>query len=159
MITGSHDALASAREPTLPGNETLPDDTGAMACTSHSALFQSAGAMRTAALKPGTREQGEILKRPTRSDCKSDGTAFGGSNPPLPTTKRSTLGMSACRNRAADFVWGGAAQIELLDFPCYGPEPWMLNSFVLTTPARQRQLPSPQKIAHTREDRAGVVQW
>ena len=60
-------------------------------------FFEARGADRTAALTPGTREQGEILKRPTRSDCKSDGTAFGGSNPPLPTTKSQLATTSRAR--------------------------------------------------------------
>ena len=30
-------------------------------------------------------ENGKILKRPTRADCKSAGFTFAGSNPALPT--------------------------------------------------------------------------
>ena len=32
-------------------------------------------------------KNGEIPKWPKGSDCKSDGDAFGGSNPPLPTMR------------------------------------------------------------------------
>ena len=31
--------------------------------------------------------QGEVPERPKGADCKSAGTAFGGSNPPLSTAK------------------------------------------------------------------------
>ena len=36
----------------------------------------------------GRAKSGEIPKRPTGSDCKSDGTAFTGSNPVLPKPGR-----------------------------------------------------------------------
>ena len=38
-----------------------------------------------------SKDSGEIPERPKGSDCKSDGSAFGGSNPPLP------IGRSAAR--------------------------------------------------------------
>jgi hypothetical protein len=41
----------------------------------------------------GIKKNGEILKRPTRADCKSADYVFAGSNPALPTSQM------------ADFRW------------------------------------------------------
>ena len=47
----------------------------------------------------GVPAGGEIPERPNGPDCKSGGSAFGGSNPPLPTTTRRDHGRCARRSR------------------------------------------------------------
>ena len=42
------------------------------------------------AFEPDIETSGEIPERPKGSDCKSDGTAFDGSNPSLPTSSRAS---------------------------------------------------------------------
>jgi hypothetical protein len=44
-----------------------------------------------AAASPKEKSVGEILKRPTRADCKSADYIFAGSNPALPTRKTETF--------------------------------------------------------------------
>ena len=49
--------------------------------------------------------KGEILKRSTRTDCKSVGTAFVGSNPALPTLGLS-LSLSMEFGEFGEFEYG-----------------------------------------------------
>jgi hypothetical protein len=47
--------------------------------------------------------EGEILKRPTRADCKSADYVFAGSNPALPTENNRIISGSSSVGRASAF--------------------------------------------------------
>ena len=62
---------------------------------------RAAAACGAPAFEPDIETSGEIPERPKGSDCKSDGTAFDGSNPSLPTSSRAPCPLHPARPRFA----------------------------------------------------------
>lgn len=79
---------------TFPTKSIIEDDSGSWAVT-HRTRFGANGSalgpedqnlhVRSRSSRPHVPAGGEIPERPNGPDCKSGGSAFGGSNPPLPT--------------------------------------------------------------------------
>src|SRR4051794_6687989 len=68
------------------------------------------------------RLQGSVPERPKGADCKSAGTAFGGSNPPRPTSRSQSQPGAAAG--AGSRPWSGA----LSEVACDDGEPLRVQS-------------------------------